>query len=148
MKRAFLFIIIVLSHSVLLAQDNNILDSINFYGMLQVQLAAFDNGIELQENAPQMGFGLNRQLRNGWSVTAKLAFGLHLITGTNFNNDANSSVEFLANPFKQKDVFTSRLAYFGIANEKLGSLTFGKQWGVYYDLAGYTINFIGAMIVA
>ena len=126
---------------ILMGQDQNIPDSINFYGSLQVQLAAFNKDIELQENNPQMGMDLFRDLKNKWSVNAKLEFGLHLINGTNFNNDANSSVQFLANPFKSKEVFNSRLAYFGVANERLGSLTFGKQWGVYYDLAGYTDNF-------
>ncbi len=140
--RKYLFVLLLsVSVSKLFSQDQNVLDSINFYGSLQVQLAAFDKGVQLQENNPQMGMDLYRGLKNGWSVNGKLEFGLHLINGTNFNNDANSSVEFLANPFKSKEVFNSRLAYFGIANEKLGSLTFGKQWGVYYDIAGFTDNF-------
>ena len=141
MKKYLLILVLSSSVSQVFSQEVNILDSINFYGSLQVQVAAFNKDIELQENSPQMGMELFRGLKNGWSVNAKLEFGLHLINGTNFNNDANSSAEFLANPFKQKEVFYSRLAYFGIANEKLGSLTFGKQWGVYYDIAGYTDNF-------
>jgi predicted porin len=141
MKKILLLLVITGSALHVFSQEKSILDSINFYGSLQVQLAAFNKDIELQENNPQMGMSLYRGLQNGWSIDAKLEFGLHLINGTNFNNDANSSIEFLANPFKKREVFNSRLAYFGIANEKLGSLTFGKQWGVYYDLAGYTDNF-------
>lgn len=122
-------------------QGKKIIDSINFYGSLPIQLAIFDKKVELQENAPQLGVELGRTLPKGWSVNAKLEFGLHLINGTNFNNSANTTAEFIANPLMRKDVFSSRLAYFGIAHEKYGSLTFGKQWGVYYDIGGYTDNF-------
>jgi predicted porin len=141
MKKSYLLLICVLSGSLLLAQDKKILDSINFYGALPIQVAIFDKKFELQENGPLIGTELYRKLQQGWSVNAKLEFGLHLINGTNFNNSANTSADFIANPFLKKEVFSSRLAYFGIGHETYGSLTFGKQWGVYYDIGGYTDNF-------
>nr|WP_214460628.1 porin [Flavihumibacter fluvii] len=122
-------------------QGKRIVDSINFYGSLPIQLAIFDKKVELQENAPLLGTELFRVLPKGWSVKAKLEFGLHLINGTNFNNSANTTAEFLANPLKKKEVFSSRLAYFGIGHEKWGSITIGKQWGAYYDIGAYTDNF-------
>jgi len=140
-KKSVILLAGLFSSAAMFGQGTKILDSINFYGSLPIQVAIFDKKVELQENAPQIGTELFRQLPKGWSVNAKLEFGLHLINGTNFNNSANSTAEFIANPLKKQDVFTSRLAYFSIANETLGSLTFGKQWGVYYDIGGYTDNF-------
>jgi predicted porin len=141
MKRTLFVIVGILTLNLLEAQDKKVLDSINFYGALPIQVALFDKKIELQENGPLIGMDLYRNLQQGWSVQAKLEFGLHLINGTNFNNSANSTADFIANPLLKKDVFTSRLAWFGISHEKYGSLTFGKQWGVYYDIGGYTDNF-------
>ena len=108
MKKILLILVISGSVTHVFSQEKSTLDSINFYGSLQVQLAAFNKDIELQENNPQMGMSLYRGLQNGWSIDAKLEFGLHLINGTNFNNDANSSIEFLANPFKKREVFKDR----------------------------------------
>ncbi|MDD7804596.1 MAG: porin [Endozoicomonas sp. (ex Botrylloides leachii)] len=36
------------------------------------------------------------------------------------------------------DTFSNRLGYLGIKNDKWGALSFGKQWSVYYDIAGWT----------
>jgi predicted porin len=141
MRKSILFNLLLFCGSFLFAQEKKILDSINFYGALPIQLAIFDKKFELQENAPLIGTELFRNLPQGWSVDAKLEFGLHLINGTNFNPSANTSADFIANPFLKREVFASRLAYFGIAHEKYGSLRFGKQWGVYYDIGAYTDNF-------
>jgi predicted porin len=133
--------VLLSAHSILRAQERKIVDSVGFYGALPIQLAIFDKKFELQENGPQLGVALSRDLPNNWHIRARLEFGLHLINGTNFNNSANSSADFIANPLMKKDVFTSRLAYFGIGHDKWGSLTFGKQWGVYYDIGGYTDSY-------
>jgi predicted porin len=85
-----------------------------------------------------LALGYTQTPKNGGGY-AKLEFGLHLINGTNFNNSANSTADFIANPLLKKMCLLP--AYFGIAHEKYGSLTFGKQWGVYYDIGGYTDNF-------
>lgn len=141
MRKSILLFFSALLCTIVSAQEKKILDSINFYGALPIQVAVFDKKFELQENGPLIGTELYRKLPQAWSVNAKLEFGLHLINGTNFNNSANTSADFIANPFLKREVFASRLAYFGIAHEKYGSLTFGKQWGVYYDIGGYTDNF-------
>jgi predicted porin len=141
MKKLLLFSVTIFYGYVLFAQQKSTLDSCNFYGAMPIQLAIYDNKFELQENAPLIGAEFYRRLPQKWSVNAKLEFGLHLINGTNFNNSANTSADFIANPFLRREVFSSRLAYFGINHETYGSVTFGKQWGVYYDIGGYTDNF-------
>ena len=141
MKKVITLTLFIISVAQIRAQEKKILDSINFYGALPIQVAVFDKKIELQENGPLIGTELFRNLPNDWSVSGHLEFGLHLINGTNFNNSANTSADFIANPFLRREVFQSRLANFSIAHKVYGSLTIGKQWGVYYDIGGYTDNF-------
>jgi predicted porin len=140
MKKWISFLLVIFSIQ-LKAQNPKVLDSISFYGMIRVQLGVFDNKIQLQENSPRIGTDLFRKIDDQWTVNGKIEMGLHFIDGVNFNNDANSTVEFASNPFSKADVLSSRLAYVGIQHKKWGSLSIGKQWGVYYDIGAYTDNF-------
>ena len=124
------------------AQDGKILDSINVYGKLRVHASVFDGTLELQENSPRVGTSLSRNLDNGFQAFGQLELGVHIIEGTEFNNDASTSSEFIKDPFKERDAITSRLAILGIRHAKYGSISFGKQWGAYYDIAAYTDNFV------
>jgi predicted porin len=124
------------------AQDEKILDSINIYGKLRVHASVFDGTLELQENSPRVGTSLSRNLDNGFQAFGQLELGVHIIEGTEFNNDASTSSEFIKDPFKERDAITSRLAILGIRHAKYGSISFGKQWGAYYDIAAYTDNFV------
>jgi predicted porin len=117
------------------AQDEKILDSINIYGKLRVHASVFDGTLELQENSPRVGTSLSRNLDNGFQAFGQLELGVHIIEGTEFNNDASTSSEFIKDPFKERDAITSRLAILGIRHAKYGSISFGKQWGAYYDIA-------------
>ena len=67
---------------------------------------------------------------------------MNLVNGTQLNNDANTVIEFASQPFVQSETFTSRLANIGVSHPKWGKVTVGKQWGVYYDIAQYTDNFM------
>lgn len=141
MNKKLILNLLLFSSLLSIAQKKTIVDSLSVYGMLRVQLATFDGKVQLQENAPRIGAFLNRSITKDWSVNAKLEFGLHLINGVSFNNDANSSAEFVSQPFKKVEAFTSRLGYVSLIHKKFGSLSIGKQWGVYYDIGAYTDNF-------
>ncbi len=122
-------------------ETTKVLDSLSFYGSLRVQAASFDGDTELQENSPRIGVNIARDVNAHTKIFAKLEYGIHIIDGVDFNNDASTSTEFLANPQIKKEPFKSRLAYVGLSHKKWGILTVGKQWGVYYDIAGLTDNF-------
>lgn len=139
--KKLLFLLVSLASLQLEAQNVKVLDSISFYGMIRMQLGVFDNKVQLQENSPRIGTFLYRKIDDEWSVNGKIEIGLNFIDGVDFNNDANSSLDFVTNPFSRAEVLNSRLAYAGIASKKWGSLSIGKQWGVYYDIGFYTDNF-------
>jgi len=124
------------------AQNTKILDSIQVYGKLRVHASVFDGSLELQENSPRIGSSLIRNIGNELQAFGQLEFGVHIIEGTEFNNDASTSSEFIKDPFKEREAITSRLAILGIRHSKYGSLSLGKQWGAYYDIASYTDNFV------
>ena len=142
MKIKILVALLVVSASfTLIAQEKELLDSLAFYGKLRVHTAVFDDEIELQQNSPRVGLFLQRSLLDDFKVEGKLEYGMNIIDGTQFNNDANNVIEFASQPFVKKETFSSRLAFIGVSHPKWGRLTAGKQWGVYYDIASYTDNF-------
>lgn len=121
--------------------ESRILDSIAFNVHLQVHTAYYSGIFELGENVPRFGTSLFRSVGEKTRVFARLEYGLNLSQGTKFNNNANSPSDFINDPFQEPEPFSARLGFLGIAHETLGSLSLGKQWGVYYDVGGYTDGF-------
>lgn len=141
MKKPLLVILLTLINYYGFSQDNFKIDTLNFYGKLRVHSAFFDNTVELQQNSPRIGVNFRSSLPKNLHLNATLEYGMNLVDGTQFNNDANNIIEFASQPFLQKETFTSRIAYVGISHKKWGAITMGKQWGVYYDIAEYTDRF-------
>ena len=138
MKKIILVTIGVFFSSIIFAQNNTIIDSLSFYGKLSVHSAVFDNEIVLQQNSPRVGVYLERNIAKGLKVIGDLEYGVNIIENNIFNNDANTIVDFADDPFAENEAFVNRLGYVGFKHDKWGVLTVGKQWGVYYDVAGFT----------
>ncbi|WP_224491278.1 porin [Robertkochia flava] len=124
-----------------LAKRTRILDSLAFNIHLQAHVSYYSDIFELGENVPRFGTSLFRNVGNNTRVFARLEYGLNLSKETRFNNNANTPSDFVRDPLQEPDPFSSRLGYLGIAHETLGSIALGKQWGVYYDIGGYTDGF-------
>lgn len=104
--------------------------------------ATYDGDFEMQENSPRVGVNLIRKIDDEIELIGKLEYAIHITDGINFSNDANTSADFIASPFKKKEAFSSRLSYIGISYKKWGQISIGKQWGVYYDIGSYTDNLL------
>lgn len=141
MKTSLKLLVCLLLSCSLFSQKNIKIDTLNFYGKLRVHSAVFDNNIELQQNSPRLGAKIQSSLPKNVQFNAVLEYGMNLVDGSQFNNDANNVLEFASQPFVKKETFTNRLANIGFSHKKYGELTVGKQWGVYYDVASYTDNF-------
>ncbi len=141
MKISLKLIACLLTTCAIFSQENIKIDTLNFYGKLRVHSAVFDNKIELQQNSPRVGLKIQSSLPKNIYFNATLEYGMNLVDGSQFNNDANNVIEFASQPFVKKETFTSRLANIGFSHKKYGAVTIGKQWGVYYDVASYTDNF-------
>ncbi|MDG1398548.1 MAG: porin [Polaribacter sp.] len=141
MKNPLTVILIIFLGNIVLAQEKFEIDTLNFYGKLRVHTAVFDDVIELQQNSPRIGVNFRSSLSKNLYLNAKLEYGMNLVEGSQFNNDANNVIEFASQPFVKKETFSSRIAYVGVSHDRWGAITIGKQWGVYYDVASYTDNF-------
>ncbi|MBS1667491.1 MAG: porin [Bacteroidetes bacterium] len=137
----YILILISFFCSELRAQNTNVVDSISFYGWIRQHIAVYDKNMELQDNSPRIGTSIYRKLQNGWWANAQLEYGIHIVQGISFNKDANSAQQLIANPFVTAAAFTPRLATVEMGHPIWGTITIGKQWGVYYDIGFYTDNF-------
>lgn len=147
MKQFYLlaFSLLFLSNSSkIIAQTKNdsIEVSITPYANLRGHLAVYDKEIALQENVSRIGAKINIKKGN---ITFIAASELHLNLfqgGASFNVDGNDANDFLdIQTVQNQRAFINRLGYIGIDLNKYGTLTFGKQWSVYYDISGYTDQF-------
>ncbi len=136
----YIIFIMILSQQVY-CQNNTLVDSLSVYGKFSVHGAVFDSKVELQENSPKVGAKVHRKITSEFEVFGGLEYRYHIINGTEFNNDASTPADFINDPFKEIEAFVSRLAFVGFSHDKYGTLSVGKQWGVYYDIASYTDNF-------
>jgi len=116
--------------------------SIKPYASFRGHLAVYDNEMALQENVSRVGAKIGIKKGN---TTFLAATELHLNLfqgGPSFNVDGNENTEFLdIQTTGSKQAFTNRIGYIGFDFEKYGTLTFGKQWSVYYDVTSYTDQF-------
>ncbi len=116
--------------------------SVRAYTSLRGHLAAYDQGLEVQDNASRMGaeLGIKKEKLTfiaGAEVQVNMFRG-----GSSFNADGNLAGGFLTIQSEQgQQVFGSRLGYLGVDFDNYGSLTIGKQSSVYRDITSYTDRF-------
>ncbi|WP_200979325.1 porin [Echinicola sp. 20G] len=145
MKTRLLFFLLALGvFSNLKAQSNedSLTLSIRPYGSFRGHFSVYNGELELQENASRIGFELS--VAKGNSVFfAGSELSLNMFKGDqSFNLDASTSGGFIDVENNQTNqVFGTRLGYLGVEINQVGTITIGKQWGVYYDITGYTDKF-------
>ncbi len=124
------------------AQQARQADSVNFYGRLLAQMAAYDQTVEMQNNGSRIGINLQRTSLKGFRAEGRIELGINLLkNNTSFNRGsatADNPSAFLTETVKP---VTTRLGYIGLSSDTWGTLRFGKQWGVYYDVGSWTDNF-------
>ena len=112
------------------------------YGSFRGHLAVFENEAEIQENASRIGFEIYSHYK-GIRYFAGLELAVNLFRARQtLNADASTGSGFIQ--FDEADpiqVFSTRLGYLGADLGRYGVITIGKQWGVYYDITGYTDKF-------
>jgi len=112
------------------------------YGSLRGHIAVLNDQVEIQDNASRIGFELS-VYKGKIRYFTGVELGINLFRSTQFlNADANTNSGFIRFDESQNlQVFSTRLGYLGADFGRYGIVTLGKQWGVYYDITGYTDNF-------
>jgi predicted porin len=79
---------------------------------------------------------------NGRTVFGRMEWKTNLVDNNSRYVVSDSTSSGIAVRGEQgDDVFSTRLGYLGIRFDHIGELSFGKQWSVYYDVAGWTDYF-------
>lgn len=104
-------------------------------GYAGVRLLTTDDTTEVVNGSSRINFNFQHTLTDGWRAYSTFEWGVSPFGDTTlvFNNQS----EFEA---KNDDLFTSRLAFIGLSHDQYGSITFGKQWGAWYDVVVDTDN--------
>ena len=131
----------LLSQALVLPEDSVQL-SFKPYGSFRGHFAFYNEEVELQENGSRIGFEFGIKRKNArFFVGSELQ--LNMFKGdASFNADANISGGFIvAESQQERQVFATRLGFIGVDLNTWGTLSVGKQWGVYYDITSYTDKF-------
>ncbi len=111
---------------------------IDVYGSLRFKAgASFGGEFGIRDQSSRLGLKLHTNITKGIDAIGQLEVGVNMVgtkTKVVFNADPGGAVGEIDN------IFTSRIGWVGI-NTKLGQLTWGKQWSVYYDIAQFTDAF-------
>ncbi|MGL5048940.1 MAG: porin [Shewanella sp.] len=110
-------------------KDNK--NAVQIGGFVDARIINTQGETEVVNGASRINFGFERQLNNGWNAFTKLEWAVNPFGNTEIvysNKFESNSKEFL----------TNRLGYVGLSHDKYGTVTVGKQWGVWYDVVGAT----------
>nr|WP_220740504.1 porin [Shewanella sp. c952] len=108
--------------------------SINLTGWLG--FAAINDGdkTSVNDNLSRFRFSFEREEKNGWHSFARTEWGLNIVT----RNDNLVMQGGKLGTENSSDFLYNRLGYIGLTHDTWGTLSFGKQWGVYWDVASTT----------
>ncbi|MET4695448.1 porin [Endozoicomonas lisbonensis] len=99
-------------------------DKLTIGGRVGVQSKTMDGDTELNNDSARINFGFEHKFSEDLTGFAMAEWGINAID----QYDEGS----------KKDLFSNRLGNIGVAHSTYGKVTAGKQWSVYYDIAGWT----------
>ena len=109
------------------------------YGQLRTHLAAYNDDLEVQDNATRVG--INFETRGKIKVIAGTEWGVNLVQSeTQFNLSAVGPGDFGVSGTETTPVFLARLGFVGADFGPFGRVAIGKQYGAQYDIASYTTD--------
>ncbi len=114
---------------------NNGKTDFNIEGNVSVFLAKNDEFSELSDGFSRYLFHTSHQMKGDWKSLAKLEWGVQV---SNTDNQVVVNHSNLTSTGPSDENVWLRQGYVGIAHDKYGSFTLGKQWGVTYSVTGVT----------
>ncbi len=117
-------------------------DTMDIYGSMRLFAEMGAEDPSLNDGSSRLGLRLGRRLKNGRTLFGRMEWNINLVDNdSQFVVSDSTSEGILVREGESEDVFSTRLGYLGVRFENIGELTFGKQWSVYYDVAGWTDSF-------
>jgi len=114
-------------------------DTLDIYGSMRLFAETGAEDTTLNDGSSRLGMRVARRLNNGRTVFGRMEWKTNLVDNNSQYAISESTSDGIVLRDEESDsVFTTRLGYLGMHFDNIGELTFGKQWSVYYDVAGWT----------
>ncbi|MCL1077819.1 porin [Parashewanella spongiae] len=105
------------------------INSVTGYGALGVSVINTNDQTELVNGGSSVGLNFSHKLESGWDVIGQFEWGVNPVGESKIVFNSDSLVEQL-----DGDFFYNRIGYVGFKHDKYGTVTFGKQWGAWFDV--------------
>jgi predicted porin len=114
-------------------------ERVDLYGRFSGHLALTPEGVDIANNGSRFGIKAEQKLSNGFAVLGQGEWRVNLGQGdTRYNVSENPETGLATLDASSSDAIGTRLGFLGVRLAPYGTLTFGKQWGVYYDVSEWT----------
>ena len=115
-------------------------DTMDIYGSMRIFAEVGDEDPTLNDGSSRLGLRLGRVLPRGNTLFGRIEWKTNLVDNDSgfFRGDADSGGGIVVRSEDTDKVLSTRLGYLGMRFDNIGEITFGKQWSVYYDVAGWT----------
>ena len=118
-------------------------ERVDLYGRFDGNIAFTKESLEVANNGSRFGIRAEQDLPGGLTVLGRGEWSFSLGQGdTKYNISENPHTGFGTFESTQQQALGARLGYVGMRFGRFGELTFGKQWGVYYDVSIWTDRFV------
>ncbi|GLP96929.1 porin [Paraferrimonas sedimenticola] len=107
-------------------------NSVGIGGYADVRVLNTQGKTEVADGTSRINFDFNRNMGRGWDLQAKMEWGVNLVG----NTDISLTGDYVHT--RSGDFLNNRLGFVKVGHEKYGSISAGKQWGVYYDVVAAT----------
>jgi predicted porin len=99
--------------------------------------------VSVKNNSSRVGFMAEQKVLGEITVLGQGEWKMNLGQGdTTYNITENPDTSFGVFQSTTSQALTTRLGFIGLKLGRYGTVTLGKQWGVYYDISGWTDRYI------
>ena len=125
------------------AQDpawlRSVAERFDFYGRLDGHLAFTHDDVRVENNSSRIGVMVEAPVLGSLTVLGGGEWRMSLGQGdTTYNISENPDTGLATFESSSNQAFSTRLGFVGLRFGQFGTLTLGKQWGVYYDVSSWT----------
>ncbi|HKO49353.1 MAG TPA: porin [Polyangiaceae bacterium] len=112
---------------------------VDVYGRLDANLALSREDVYVANNGSRFGIQAEQSIVGKLKVLGKGEWRMNIGKGdTSYNISDNPNTGFSQFESTTSQALTTRLGFVGLSFGDYGTLTLGKQWGVYYDISFWT----------
>jgi predicted porin len=114
-------------------------ERVDVYGRFDGHLAFTHDDVRVENNSSRFGLRVEQPVLGALSVLGGGEWRISLgQSDTSYNISENPDTGLATFQTQTSQALSTRLGFVGLRYGKYGTLTLGKQWGVYYDVSSWT----------